>query len=71
MPVRAMIRRHRSLLVGVAGLLTATVIAAADRPSSTRDFESHHAPLIAITHVRVIDGTGAAPRENQTVLLQD
>ncbi len=27
-------------------------------------------PVIAITHVRVIDGTGAAPRENQTVVIR-
>lgn len=29
------------------------------------------APLIALTHVRVIDGRGAAPREDQIVLLRD
>jgi imidazolonepropionase-like amidohydrolase len=26
-------------------------------------------PVVALTHVRVIDGTGAAPRENQTVII--
>jgi imidazolonepropionase-like amidohydrolase len=34
-------------------------------------FVAHGEPLIAITHVRVIDGTGAAPREDQTVLLRE
>jgi enamidase len=29
------------------------------------------APVIALTNVRVIDGTGAAARENQTVVLRD
>jgi imidazolonepropionase-like amidohydrolase len=29
------------------------------------------APVIALTHVRVIDGTGAAPREDQTILISD
>jgi imidazolonepropionase-like amidohydrolase len=28
-------------------------------------------PLIALTNVRVIDGTGAAPAENQTILISD
>jgi len=32
-------------------------------------FVKSDAPLIALTHVRVIDGTGAAARENQTVVL--
>jgi imidazolonepropionase-like amidohydrolase len=27
------------------------------------------APVVALTHVRVIDGTGAEPRDNQTVIL--
>ena len=26
-------------------------------------------PVVALTHVRVIDGTGAAAREDQTVVL--
>ena len=26
-------------------------------------------PLIALTHVRVVDGTGSAPKENQTVII--
>ena len=37
----------------------------------TLSFVSHAQPLLAITHVRVIDGTGAPARENQTVLLRD
>jgi imidazolonepropionase-like amidohydrolase len=32
-------------------------------------FVKSDAPVIALTHVRVIDGTGAAARENQTVVL--
>jgi Amidohydrolase family len=34
-------------------------------------FVSVNAPVIVITHVRVIDGTGAAPQENQTVVIAD
>lgn len=29
------------------------------------------APLIALTHVRVIDGTGAAAREDHTIVIRD
>ncbi|MES2150158.1 MAG: amidohydrolase family protein [Pseudomonadota bacterium] len=36
-----------------------------------RKFIALDAPLIALTHVRVIDGTGAAPQENRTVVLRD
>jgi hypothetical protein len=34
-------------------------------------FVTHAQPLLAITHVRVIDGHGTSARENQTVLLRD
>jgi imidazolonepropionase-like amidohydrolase len=34
-----------------------------------RNFVKTDAPVIALTHVRVIDGTGSAPREDQTVVL--
>src|ERR1700683_327553 len=35
-----------------------------------RGFVKVDAPVVALTHVRVIDGTGAAPREDQTILLR-
>jgi len=34
-----------------------------------RNFVKIDAPVVALTHVRVIDGTGAAEREDQTVIL--
>ena len=34
-----------------------------------RPFVTEEAPVIALEHVRVIDGTGAAAREDQTVVL--
>ncbi|WP_460877643.1 amidohydrolase family protein [Rhodanobacter koreensis] len=37
----------------------------------TLSFVSHAQPLLAIKHVRVIDGTGAPAKENRTVLLRD
>ena len=38
--------------------------------AEARKFISVEAPVVAITHVRVVDGTGAAPLDDQTVILQ-
>ena len=35
----------------------------------TRQFVSVSAPVVALVHVRVIDGTGAPPREDQTIVI--
>lgn len=41
-------------------------------PSPERQqFIRAEAPVIALVHVRVIDGTGAAPLENQTIVIAD
>ena len=39
--------------------------------ANTRHWASVTEPVVALTHVRVVDGTGAAPMEDQTVLLRD
>ena len=39
--------------------------------SERQQFIRVEAPLIALTNVRVIDGTGAAPRDNQTILISN
>src|ERR1051325_6318710 len=39
--------------------------------SDRQQFIRVEAPLIALTHVRVIDGTGAAAVEDQTVVIRD
>ena len=39
--------------------------------TAVRAYVSVDAPVIALTHVRVIDGTGAAPREDQTLVMRD
>jgi imidazolonepropionase-like amidohydrolase len=36
-----------------------------------RPFVKVDAPVVALTHVRIIDGTGAAPRENQTIVVSN
>src|SRR5687768_9533864 len=48
--------------------------AAQQRPqlsSAVRAYVVTDAPVIALTHVRVIDGTGVFPREDQTVVIRD
>ncbi|HEV2490675.1 MAG TPA: amidohydrolase family protein [Candidatus Acidoferrales bacterium] len=42
---------------------------AASLDPGVRDFVKVSAPVIALTHVRVIDGTGAGPRADQTVII--
>jgi imidazolonepropionase-like amidohydrolase len=39
--------------------------------TQVRAFVKEDAPVIALTHVRVIDGTGAAAREDQTLVIAD
>ena len=50
------------------GLLLSLISASAQAPDR-QQFIRVEAPLIALTHVRVIDGTGAAPLEDQTILI--
>ena len=54
--------------------LAATVPSRAQMPTLSprvQAFVAHAQPLLAITHVRVIDGHGTHAKENQTVLLRD
>jgi imidazolonepropionase-like amidohydrolase len=40
-------------------------------PSERQQFIRAEAPVIALAHVRVIDGTGSAPVEDQTIIIAD
>ncbi|MGH8158575.1 MAG: amidohydrolase family protein [Rhodanobacter sp.] len=62
-----------SLAALLAGLCLASPAwaQAPELSPQTLSFVSHTQSLLAITHVRVIDGTGAPAKENQTVLLRD
>ena len=66
-------RRHTLLAVALAGFCTAS--SAWTQPpqlsAQTQQYVKYAQPLLAITHVRVIDGNGTPARENQTVLLRD
>ena len=64
--------------VSRAALLATAVIApaplAAQRPTlsiTVRQYVSVDAPTVTITHVRVIDGTGAAAKPDQTIIITD
>ncbi|HJZ72011.1 MAG TPA: amidohydrolase family protein [Vicinamibacterales bacterium] len=70
----------RNGLMGRTGKMAAvwlglTVAVAAltgqSNPAAPANFVTVQAPVIALTHARVIDGTGAAPREDQTIVIRD
>jgi imidazolonepropionase-like amidohydrolase len=50
-------------------LVCLSVCSVAQAPQGDSQFVRVQAPSIALTHVRVIDGTGAAPLEDQTVVI--
>jgi imidazolonepropionase-like amidohydrolase len=63
----------RSTLPGVlAALLAAAPLAAQPRPAAGRGVQPFvvvDAPVLALTHVRVVDGTGTPARNDQTVIV--
>jgi imidazolonepropionase-like amidohydrolase len=64
----------RQYLIALACSAVIAVPAAAQRPTLTawtRSFLAVDTPLVALTHVTVIDGTGAPPSADQTILLRD
>ena len=57
-----------------AAVIGLTALAAAQSPQfaqGVRDYIKVDAPVVAITNVRVVDGTGAPAREAQTVVIRD
>lgn len=68
------IRAGRRVYLALGALLLALPAAGAAQSfqqlaENMRSLVSVPEPVVALTNVRVIDGTGAAPRENQTVLI--
>ncbi len=55
----------------LAALLASAVLAAPPRSPEVLAFVSVDAPVVALAHVRVVDGTGAPPREDQTIVVRD
>ena len=56
-------------------LITLSIVCAQQRTvtlsQEVRDFVSVDAPVIALTHARVIDGTGAKALQDQTIIISD
>ena len=64
-----LVRITLAVTFGLAGF-TATAQPRPELAAAVRAYIKVEAPVIALTHVRVIDGTGAAPREDQTLVLR-
>jgi imidazolonepropionase-like amidohydrolase len=61
---------HRSRVLAVFFLIPAAfVVAQAPSPNPLAPYISVSDPVIALTHVEIIDGTGAAPVPDQTIIL--
>jgi imidazolonepropionase-like amidohydrolase len=61
-------------LRALGALLLVPALGAAQRPTLTAAVKPYVAvdtPVVALTHVRVIDGTGATPKEDQTLIIRD
>ena len=55
--------------LSVTLLLVSLSITSVSQQSDRQQFIRVDAPVIALTHVRIIDGTGAAPIEDQTIVI--
>src|SRR6266436_7192175 len=58
----------------VPALLLVPTLLTAQRPTlsaAVKQYVAVDTPVVALTHVRVIDGTGAAPKEDQTLIIRD
>jgi len=60
---------HRSLLVLAIVSGAAPCFAQPQAAPTTKDFISVQSPVIVLEHVRVIDGTGAAAKPDQTIVI--
>lgn len=64
----------RRVFVALGAAVLGAVVSAAQAPqfsNTVRGFITHAAPEIVLMHARVIDGTGRAPSENQTIVIRD
>jgi imidazolonepropionase-like amidohydrolase len=64
-----MANMRRAYLATISGLLTMNLVSGQTISPQVRRFVKVDAPVVALTHVSVIDGTGAAPRADQTIIL--
>lgn len=62
-------RRLLALLLGATALVSTLLAQPPPSGNTVRPFIKYDAPLIALTNVRVIDGTGAPAKDGQTVVI--
>ena len=60
---------RKAFFLFTCGLVVVGVASAQTLSPQVRGFVKVDAPVVALTHVRVIDGTGAAARDDQTVVI--
>src|SRR5437660_9348526 len=61
-------------LGALGALLLVPALATAQRPTlsaAVKPYVAVDTSVVALTHVRLIDGTGAAPKEDQTLIIRD
>jgi imidazolonepropionase-like amidohydrolase len=61
---------RKRALIFFSGLIAASIASGQTLSPQVRGFVKVDAPAVALTHVRVIDGTGAPAREDQTLILR-
>src|SRR5205814_5410885 len=65
------------VFAAAAALVSSATVAAQQQQGTptlsklTRNFVSVDAPVVALTHVNVIDGTGAPRKTDQTIVIRD
>ena len=64
---RAMLNRWR--LAAVLAICCGSMEAQAQAPAALKAFVKEDAPILALEHVRVIDGTGSAAQDDRTVII--
>jgi imidazolonepropionase-like amidohydrolase len=57
--------------VAACAAAVAALSAQAPNPNAPANFIKLQAPVVVLTHARVIDGTGAAARDDQTIVIRD
>src|SRR5438477_3224079 len=63
-----------TMLRALGALVLVPALASAQRPTlspAVKQYDEVDTPVVALTHVRLIDGTGAAPKEDQTLIMRD
>ena len=58
-------------VLSVLSRLTVPMLSAQTPSEAVKRFISVESPVIALTHVRVVDGTGAPPLDDQTVIISE